>query len=201
MPRLARAPEMRPTMTTDPHPRDIDYAFDRPVLLRYLRLRAALFWIIGLGAISLFVGVCLGGDHLQHGRGDMSQRFAKAAWYPLYGLGIGIGLAVLGYGVLSHGPSRRQAEGFTLQVEGPFLRIRQGGLLRIDHKLHFRSIIDYSLVDGPLRRRFGLKTLQLTVAGIAVPQGGGLAINGLVNVEQVRDQLAEIDAAREHSHG
>lgn len=188
-------------MIADSYPREISYAFDRPILLRYLRLRAALFWGVALVSIGLIMGLATMSNHLQRGRGDLAERFAKAVWSPLYGAGGGLVLAAFCYGVLSHGPSRRQAEGCTLQVEGAFLRIRQGGLLRIDHKLHFRSIIDYSLVDGPLRRRFGLKTLQLTVAGVAVQQGGGLAINGLVNVEQVRDQLAEIDAAREHSHG
>lgn len=50
-----------------------------------------------------------------------------------------------------------------------------------------------------LRRRFGSQTLQMTVP-TGVPNGL-IQLTGLRNCDRVRDELAALDAVREHLHG
>jgi membrane protein YdbS with pleckstrin-like domain len=182
----------------DPHPRQIAFEFDREKLRRYLRLRGLTLWIIGLGGIGSFIGFCTAMDMLQRAHAAFPDKLPEALIHfaSLGGGGLVLGLAC--YLVFSHRQAESHARSISLEVDGPFLRIREGGLFKTDRKIHFRSVVDYSLVEGPILRRCGLKTLRM-----AVPVGaptGLIQVTGLLNCETVRDQLAEIDALRETEH-
>lgn len=185
-------------MKTDPHPSQIAFEFDRENLRRYLRLRGLTLWIIGLGGLGSFIGFCTAMDMLQRANTAFPDKLPAAlTHFARFGAG-GIILGLICYLLFSHRQAVTQAGSISLEVDGAFLRIREGGLFKTDRKIHFRSVVDYSLVEGPLLRRFGLKTLRMTVP-VGAP-AGLVQINGLRNCEAVRDQLAEIDALRETEH-
>ena len=82
-------------------------------------------------------------------------------------------------------------------VEGPYLRLVSGGYFVTDRRIHFRTVGDYSTHEGPLLRKLGMKSLSFRIASSGqVPLCHHVA--GLVNPDDVRDQLCEIDAAREN---
>ncbi len=82
-----------------------------------------------------------------------------------------------------------------VRVEGAFLRISHEGIVRVDRKLHFRAIVDYALVEGPLMKHLGITGLHMTTTS-GSPQGI-LQLWGVADGEAVRDQLALIDSLRE----
>lgn len=182
----------------DSHPRQIAFEFDRENLRRYLRLRGLALWSLGLGGLGATFGFITAMDMLQRGNAALADKFPKALTV-FAGVGAsGIILGLICYLLFSHRQAVTHSRSISLEVDGAFLRIREGGLLKTDRKIHFRSVVDYSLVESPLLRRFGLKTLRMTVP-VGAP-AGLIQINGLRNCEAVRDQLAEIDALRETEH-
>ena len=186
-------------MKSDPHPRQITFEFDREKLRRYLRLRALALWSLGLGGLGSFIGFCTAMDMLQRANTAFPEKLPAAlTHFVRFGAG-GLALGLLCYLICSHRQAVSHARSISLEVDDAFLRIREGGLFKSDRKIHFRSVVDYSLVEGPILRRFGLKTLRMTVP-VGAP-AGLVQITGLRDCEAVRDQLAEIDAMRENAHG
>ncbi len=111
------------------------------------------------------------------------------------GIVMGMALGVLIYLAISHREAARLAESQRLRVEGPFLRIIRGGWGQSDQKIHFRALVDYTVIVTPLMRRFGIAALRMTTT--ASQPNGFLVIHGIADAESVRDQLAEIDSLRE----
>ena len=184
--------------TADRHPHSIRFDFDRENLRRYLRIKWALAWMLTLGGLGAFFSTIRIGDALERAGTLTADNAATCLRFLATGTGAGFLLGAVCYLGFSHFRAGRLAATLSLEVEGAFLRISQGGLFKSDRKLHFRSIIDYSVVEGPLRRRFGLRTLVMTIPG---GPAGMISIGGLHDCDAVRDMLAEIDAAREQGPG
>ena len=181
----------------DPFPKNITIDIDRDRLRTYLRAKWFLSWLgslAGLGALLGFMAVL-----------SFYEKRAFGGFPELCGLLIRAGAVLLGslvvacllYFLLSHWLAAQVAGGLQVSVEGPFLRIRQHRLHRMDRKVHFRAIIDYTIVEGALMRRFGIMALRMTTA--APPIHGIPEIAGIKDCPRVRDMLAEIDSLRENS--
>ena len=185
-------------------PEEIHYPFDHDLLRHYLRLKGALLWIGVLLCLGAFFGFTSVGRLVENPNIPAAAKLANALRNTATGAGCGAALGGLCYLVLTHFRADRESRAASLHVEGPFVRVTLGGFARVDRKLHFRSIIDYSLVEGPLRRRLGLKTLVMSVpAGPPVlgAPAGSVLLTGLRDPDHVRDELAALDAAREHLNG
>lgn len=114
------------------------------------------------------------------------------------GLVAGMLLGSLFYFGYFRAAAKRRAENQKVLVEGPFLRVISGGYFVTDNRYHFREIHRYQISQGPLLRKLGLKTLSLYCSSGRSNQSSCLInIDGLANVDEVRDILCEIDAARE----
>lgn len=178
---------------------EIVYTFDHDRLRRYLRVRGLILWIGTLGALGALLGFPAAGKKLDSSRYDVRTKIIAASRAAGIGFATGALLGAFCYVTLTHFRSASEARAASLRVDGPFVLLKTGGFMRINRKVHFRSIIDYAVIDGPLRRRFGLQTLQMTVP-TGVPNGL-IQLTGLRDCERVRDELAALDAAREHLNG
>lgn len=178
---------------------EIVYTFDHDRLRRYLRVRGFILWVGTLAFLGALLGFPAAGRTLDSPRFDVPTKIIAASRAAGIGFGCGALIGAFCYLTLTHFRSSAEARTLSLRVDGPFVRLKTGGFTHTDRKLHFRSIIDYSVVDGPLRRRFGLQTLQMTVPA-GVPNGL-IQLTGLRDCERVRDELAALDAAREHLNG
>lgn len=173
------------------------------MLRRYLRLKGAILWLGALCALGAFMGFPATGKLLDNPNVSAPEKIRSVAHRVGIGAGLGLALGSLGYLLISHRRAGSEADAVSLRVEGPFVRVTFGCLTHVDRKLHFRSIVDYSLVDGPLRRRLGLRTLVMTVPAVVSPggpPGGSVLLTGVKDAERVRDELATLDAEREHLH-
>ena len=190
----------------DPFPASFVIEFDRERLTTYFRVKCLLGWGIGLSLLGSMVGFLTAANALDHSSGPsvvwlLAGRIGA-------GLGVGFLLALLVYALFCHRRAARRAAYLEISVEGPFLRVRQRLYVRLsdqpnngsyatsDRKLHFRSIIDYAVVQDFLMRRCGISALQMTT-----PAGGFglmLCIPGVKDCLKVRDMLSEIDALREN---
>jgi hypothetical protein len=199
--RAVSLPQVRRRMPfRDGYLTDIEFEIDRRALLRYSRVQA----LIGYCAAMLpFVFLVALACFKVHREWNPSMGMASyVGWLLVYGIaGILAGLLVgCGtYFLTSHATSRLVSQNLRLIVEGPYLRIISGGFFITDRRIHFRDINDYSVEEGPLLRMFGLKALRFHVMATGgTGQFPTRTIVGLVNPEKVRDQLCDIDAAREH---
>lgn len=181
-------------------PERLELPVDAPRLTRYQRLQDLAGWGalallggagFGLVAASEFVevqrmafpmpafGEIAAGAALRFALGPLVALALPLSWYLLY----------------AHRARRHQSEALRVRVEGPFLIVEEGGgWLRRSRKLHFRAIQDYSVEDGPLLRRAGIRRLRLSV-NASMP----LLIDGLCNPDETRDLLAHLDAERENA--
>lgn len=184
---------------TNPVPDEIVYSFDHDRLRRYLRVRGLILWLGVLGMLGALFGFAAVGKKLDSRRLDVPAKIFAASRSVGIGFGCGALIGAFCYCALTHVRSATEARAVSLRVNGPFVRLKTGGFMHVDRKVHFRSIIDYSVIDGPLRRRFGLQTLQMTVPA-GVPNGL-IQLTGLRDCERVRDELSALDAAREHLTG
>lgn len=179
----------------DPH--TLEFDFCRDALLRYLRVKWYLSWVCGLAVMGMMIGLGTVSSRIEAGDFKSFQEACLGlATGVVQGLAGSFFLSTALYFLFSHWLAARTAEGLRVVVEGPFFRIIQKGRFRMDRKLHFRSIIDYTTIEGPLMRRFGVMALHMTTTG-----GGnqpGLQVVGIRDCPVVRDKLAEIDAIREN---
>jgi membrane protein YdbS with pleckstrin-like domain len=182
----------------DRYPTTLEFEIDRGQLLRYWRLQAIIGCCGATLPFSFAIGMSLFRFHLESNL-NLGVLW-KLSWFVLYFIaGFVAGLVVGGviYFAMCHVPAKRAAANLRLMVEGPFLRIVSGGYFVTDRRIHFRAISDYSIQEGPLLKQLGMKSLSFRVMGSA--QGVSQSVAGLVNPEEVRDQLCEIDASRENA--
>jgi membrane protein YdbS with pleckstrin-like domain len=180
----------------DSYPQQFEIEIERDKLCRYFRLQSLLGWTgVGMG-IGAFFGLmsCIGAAN----RSNLNSVADFWLWGFL-GLGCGalIGLCVgaTTYGVVNHYPSKKKAHLICVSVEGAYLRIQEGFLFRRDTKSHFRSIVNYTLCQGPLMRYCGIHAIDLsTTAGI---RGIPVRILAVKDAPNMRDVLSEIDRLRE----
>ena len=181
----------------DRFPEVLEIEVDRDVLRAYLRAKWLLPWV----GVTLFFGVIIGFMVV----GPLDNRSFSGASEVFLVLAEGIGVGLLASAVIStaayflfvHRFAARAAAGLHVSVEGAFLRIRQDEWhMKVDRKLHFRSIVDYATVDDRLTRRFGTMILQMTTTGGGMQST--IRIAGLKDCPRVRDMLAEIDSMREN---
>lgn len=183
----------------DRYPTEIDFEIDRKQLLRYWRMQAVLGCSGATLPFAVLIAMAFFKSHLESHR-DLSVG-SLTVWFILYvvvGTAAGLLVACLIYLLMCHLPAQRASQNLRLMVEGPYLRFVSGGYFVTDRRIHFRSVSDYSTHEGPLLRKLGMKSLSFRIAG-----SGQMPllhhVVGLVNPDDVRDQLCEIDAARENS--
>ena len=181
----------------DDYPDTIELDIDRDALRSYLRARWFISWVAGLAFIGGTLGFFTVTSRLDNHDYNGIQEFLS-----LLAMGIGIWLVVsfvlstILYFLLSHRLAAVAATSLRVIVEGNFLRIIRHDPARMDQKIHFRSIVDYTIFEDALMRRFGIMSLQMTTTG-----GGNhasLQILGLRECLDARDKLAAIDALREN---
>ena len=185
----------------DRFPETLALEIDRQLLRKYLRLKSILMCQCVMGLLGFPAGMALMEDALKKDGTTLLERLGLIA------LGIGLGqlgallLTSLLYLILMHRQTGQYADGLEVRVEGAFLRVCAPVVFagRRDRKLHFRSIIDYTVVEGPLMRRLGIMGLQINTAGQNLHQNV-ILIPAIKNALATRDLLAEIDAAREQGH-
>lgn len=184
----------------DTVPDRFEIDIDRDGVRRYLRLSglvAILPWFLFFGG---FLGIVAGVERLEQ-IPDPTVRESVTLIVSRFGIGLAIG-ALLGlvlYGLLVHRGSRHAASASTLRVDGMFLHVIQGAVVREDRKIHFNRISDYSVIDGPLMRMCGIRALGITCA--TTRPNGRIIIPGVIDAERIRDQLCTIDREREDRVG
>lgn len=180
----------------DPHPTNFEIEIDRESLKKYLRTKSILVWLGPLGLYGGLFGLLVLCKQAEQGEVHSWIQVLALLRYAVMGLVIGTALGSVCYLILSRWRAARFAEAIRVSVEGPFVRIRQFLWTYSDRKLHFRSIVDYTVVQGPLMRRFGIEALRMSTA--ACGQNSFLTIHGVKDCLRVRDMLAEIDSQREN---
>ncbi len=182
----------------DQYPETMELAIDRHALRRYLRTKWFLSWLSLLAFFGGMSGIASASNRLENQEcGGVREVVAILVSNLGADIVFAAVFATLLYFLLSHRLAARMARGLRLTVEGPFFRIVQTGSARSDRKLHFRSIVDYTTVEGRLMRRFGLMALEMTTIG-----GGAqntIRVIGLKDCERVRDLLADVDRVREQA--
>ena len=146
--------------------------------------------------LGIFAGFCASGPVIQRESASRSEIVSSVILTCGIGLCVGLLVALLLYLMLSHWRAKRLASSLEPSVEGAFLRIRENTLGLRDQKLHFRSIIDYTMTQDALMRYFGIETLVMTVSGGG--PGSGIVIHGVKDCLKVRDTLSENDRQREN---
>src|SRR5258708_6523170 len=135
---------------SDTYPANITIEIDRPLLRRYLRMKWSRGLVILIALLCGIFGFAGSVDHLP----DHITSPVGAALFVAEVLAISLALSlvvsVILYFLFVHRSVVRYAESLHLSVEGPFLRIREHGLVLIDRKIHFRSIHDYSTLQDSL---------------------------------------------------
>jgi len=181
---------------SDQYPETLNVEIERDRLLNYLRTKWLLAWALSLSFPGGFIGFASIADALDHGLA--SRTGAVFVIVRCIGTGIGISflIALFCYFAFSHRIASRLASSLTVTVEGAFLRVRHHTAVLFDRKLHFRSIVDYTVTQDFLMRYFSIYALQMaTTAG---GQNTNLIILGVKDCLRVRDVLADIDRLREH---
>ena len=181
----------------DSYPANIDFEFDRDQLRKYLRTQYFCGWLGGIGFFGGLLSLpIIAGAFERH----LFEGLNTAALFAL-GTAVIAFVATLTvvfslYLIFSHRVAARISESSRLSVEGPFLHLYQNGAAMHDRKLHFRSIVDYAIVQDRMMRRFGIACLQMnTTAGGATSL---VRVLGVKDCLKVRDELAEIDRLREN---
>lgn len=181
---------------SDKYPEQIEFEIDRPRVRRYLRLLGFGSYLGGTTVVSLFFSFAAFTGSFQHQPiVQFDEIVHRLAAYFATGLAIGCAIGLLLYFVTTHFIADWAAQNLRLIVEGPYLRLVSGGVFVSDRRIHFRTVNDYSTHAGPLLRRLGMKSLSFRVEGNSRLL---TTVAGLVDPDDVRDALCEIDAAREN---
>lgn len=182
----------------DPYPEKLEIEIDREALRRYLRAKWFVAWAGLLSLFGGFFGFLFATKELDKHPFALRSVLIAAAQGVGGGATSGFALGSLLYLAFCHSTAARYANALRVRVEGPFLRIHQDAVFNTcaDHRLHFRSIVDYVVVEGPLLRRFKIAELQMTTTGGG--QNSTLHVPGIRNCLEARDTLSEIDRLREN---
>lgn len=184
------------SQVTDPFPSRFTIEIDRVRLRKFMRTGRLLLCFLPLAIFLPFFAFILAMGHVERGGFPWDQ----SVWIVLRWTGTGIGAAALIgsviYLIFNHHQSYRFAESLEVSVEGAFLRIRQGGSVTSDRRIHFRSIVDYTCYQTRLMRFFGVHSLRMITPGAG--PGAMLDIAGIKDCLRIRDMLSEIDSLREN---
>lgn len=180
----------------DAFPLEIEFEIDRDRLLRISRIEAgaACFGLASIPSLMMTTA-CFSASMAPYRHADMWYQLGWFGIYLMVGLGAWVAIGGTIYFSYFHAATRLRTNNLRLLVDGPFLRLVSGGYVVRDRRFHFRDVSSYETIEGPLQRRFGLKSLRFRISdsGNAPP----LSVVGLVDPESVRDVLCEIDASRE----
>ena len=184
---------------TDQYPENFEIEIDRDALYKYLFVKYLGNWIFGPLFVACFITLFSAGTYADNHDPVEIQSLVFVA---LTSFGIGL-LAVAivvvpAFLVFVHFMVGNAAKHLHVAVEGAFLHIVQENFIRVDRKLHFRAITDYSTVEGCLMRYFGLMALKMTTIG-GSRLDSTIQIVGIKDCMKVRDMLAEIDSMRENA--
>jgi membrane protein YdbS with pleckstrin-like domain len=182
---------------SDPFPATVEVVIDRIRLQQYLRWKWFLAWTVLPGVMGMFIGLSSSTTTIGQHPSSLSEVLSSAVLRAVFGFVAALLLAVVCYLTCSHRLARRYAEELQVSVEGSFLRIRQHAIVVSDRKLHFRSIVDYSVAQDPIMRWFGIEALQMTTTGSG--PAATISIPGVKDCMKVRDMLSEIDRLRENA--
>ncbi|MDX1964030.1 MAG: hypothetical protein SFX18_12820 [Pirellulales bacterium] len=181
------------TQTDIPYPENLTIEIDRDRLRKYLRVKY-LFYFTPLLIFGALIGFTSSIKTLER-TGEFNF---DTLLFVLRCIGTGVGISLLialsGYFGCVYFYCARYAYTLSLTVEGAFLRIRQHSEIFTDRKLHFRSIVDYTVSQSYFMRLFQIESLQMSTTG----RNDNLSIPGVKDCLQVRDMLAEIDSQREN---
>lgn len=177
----------------DTHQDKIEFEIDRDGLRRSLKAGYLTAWAI-LFAVMMLPGGLIG---LTRGleAGTLSGLKCLAYW-----AAGAAAICYMGYFTGTRKTLNRRVEAVSLKVDGPYLLVQTyelpGGSWH-DRKLHFKSIVDYGIVEDSNMRRHGIQSLNLTT--LAGGKSSEVIVPAVRNCQQVRDLLSEIDLARENS--
>ncbi len=179
----------------DTYPLELEFEIDRKRLEHYYQFQS----VVGCFAISVPFGILVVIGFLQsflliHPEFTALQKFVSFACFVVGGLVVGLLVGMFFYYGYFNKSSKLAARNLRLRVEGPYLRLITGAYFVIDRRYHFKDIHTYTTCQGPLLKRFGMKALMFNVS---MRQMHPVQIDGLIDVDSVRDKLCEIDAARE----
>ena len=186
---------------TDKYPENFEIEIDRDALYKYLCVKWLGLWVLGPVAFitfltvltaAIFFGSTYDNDYDPVYTQNILPETFKALGKSLIVAEIILVPASL---LFIYFVVRNMARSLTVSVEGAFLHIVQGILIRVDRKLHFRSIVDYAVVDDILMRCFGVIALRMTTTGVGLEST--ITLVGIKDCLKVRDMLAEIDSIRE----
>ena len=181
----------------DKFPLDLEFEIDRKRLVRYYRFQSLVLCM----AVTIPAAVLVACGFLKsflemQPKFNVLQRIVYSAGFVGGGVFAGFLLAMAFYYGYFRRSSQLAADNLRLRVEGPYLRMVSGSYLIVDRRYHFKDIHTYTTCQGPFLKRFGMKTLMFHVS---IRQMSPVLIDGVTEVDSVRDRLCEIDAAREMS--
>jgi len=88
--------------------------------------------------------------------------------------------------------SGRYFRSLRCELDDRRLRVRRGVLFRKTRTIPLDRIQDFTLLDGPIQRAFGLCTLRIETAGQSSPQGSADAnLTGLMDAEEFQEVVLE----------
>jgi len=174
------------------HPDKIEFEIDREGLRRSLKAGYLTAWA------ALFAVFMLPGGMIALARGQDAGFPSGLKFLACWAAGTAV-ISCVGYFTSFRETLRRRVEAVSLKVDGPYLLIRTYELPSAswhDRKLHFKSIVDYGIVENSNMRRHGIQSLKLTT--LAGGSSSDVIVPAVRNCQQVRDLLSEIDHAREN---
>ncbi len=177
----------------DNHPEKLEFEIDREGLRRSLRAGFLIAWGVLFG-FSMFLG---GMVALSNGQDAGIALGLKILAYWTAGTVVVI---FAGYFMFTRRTLNRAVQAISMKVDGPYLLVQTYVVPSRswhDRKLHFKSIVDYGIIEDSNMRRYGIKALKLTT--LAGGMSSDVIVPAVRNCQQVRDLLSAIDLARENS--
>lgn len=177
----------------DIHPDKIEFEIDREGFLRSLRVTFLIGWAVLFAFLMLFGGLAAMG-RVKNVNVSSGLKFL-AYWTT----GVAT-FSCAGYFAFTRRTLNRCVNSVSLKVDGPYLLVHYYEAATRswhDRKFHFKSIVDYGIIESSNMRRHGIQALNLTT--VAGGRSSDVVIPAVKDCEKVRDLLTEIDQARENS--
>lgn len=182
----------------DTHPNFFEIEIDRDGLRSYFRRSWLRAWLLSLSFFGGLFGFLSSIGRIEDGgAGSLGHLVFLLISGIVYGILIGAVIALLLYFLLSHFRAKKISEAQYIRVEGAYLQVAHlAGSTRVNRKIHFRAMTDFSLIENKRMQRYGIKALQMNTTGGG--PGSLIRIDGVKDCDRVRDMLAEIDSIREN---
>lgn len=177
----------------DNHPDKIEFEIDREGLRRSLRVTFLVGWAVLFAFLTIFGGVGAMARVQDVGISSGLKFFA-------YWTAGTTAFSCVGYFAFTRRTLNRCVNSVSLKVDGPYLLVHYYEAATRswhDRKFHFKSIVDYGIIETSTMRRHGIQSLNLTT--VAGGRSSDVVVPAVRNCVQVRDLLSEIDHARENS--